>query len=71
MANPNPETRGERQQKQDKEKIMTVLGRRLPAAENREVDHNQNQHYDVETYPVGNRSAIEHYPMLAYDAILR
>jgi hypothetical protein len=70
MANPNSETRGERQQKQDKEKITTVLGRRLPATENGEVDHNQDQHYDVETYPVSDRSAIEHYPMLAYDAPL-
>ena len=65
MANPNPETSSESQQKQDKQKIMACLGRLFPAAQNNQVDQNQNQHYNVKTYPPSNRSAIEHYPMLA------
>jgi len=32
------------------------------ARRDNEVDHNQNQHYDVETYPI-RTGAIEHYPM--------
>ncbi len=71
MANPNPETRGEGQQKQDKQKIVAGLRGLFPATEENEVDHNQNQHYDVETYPINDRSAIEHHPMLAYDAPLK
>ncbi len=65
MADPNPETRGEGQQKQDKKKIVAGLGGRFPSAENGQVEHNQHQHDGVEAYPVCDRSAIEHYPMLA------
>ena len=65
-ANPNPETRSEAQQKHNKQKIMACLRRRFSAAQNREVDHNQNQHYNVEANPICDRSAVEHCPMLAY-----
>ncbi len=66
MANPNSETRGKGEQKQDKQKIVAGLRGLFPATEDNQVDHNQNQHYNVETYPISDRSAIEHSPMLAY-----
>ncbi len=52
MTDPNAETRGEDQQKQDKKKIAAGLGGRLPSTKNRQVEHDQHQHHDVETYPV-------------------
>ena len=32
-----------------------------------QVDQDQHQYDKVEAYPVGDRSAIEHYAMLAYE----
>ena len=41
------------------------------STENDQVDDDQHQYYDVEAYPVRDRGAIEHHPMLAYGDLLK